>query len=137
MITASVAVGKAYKTKEGKLPADMCPPQGYNAVFGEVTHRTRVCRYNVSQVLMALGNDENTADRTNSSAVFFSKRGVALRTTTPAETGVTCCDSSRDRALREGSSALDQNVAASQMIECCRNRVYSSSSGIWASSVCA
>lgn len=36
MFTASVVVGRPYKTTEGFLPEDMCPPPGYNAVIGEV-----------------------------------------------------------------------------------------------------
>ena len=44
MFTASVVVGRPYVTQEASLPHDMCPPQGYDAVLGEVksaTGRTR------------------------------------------------------------------------------------------------
>lgn len=36
MFTASVVVGRPFKTHEGQLPPEMCPPQGYDAVLGEV-----------------------------------------------------------------------------------------------------
>eukprot|EP00904_Undaria_pinnatifida_P004166 jgi/Undpi1/13750/HiC_scaffold_9.g03403.m1 len=36
MFTASVVVGRPFNTTEARLPADMCPPQGYDAVVGEV-----------------------------------------------------------------------------------------------------
>ncbi|CAN0173238.1 unnamed protein product, partial [Laminaria digitata] len=36
MFAATGAVGRAYLTQEGALPAKMCPPPGYDAVVGEV-----------------------------------------------------------------------------------------------------
>lgn len=36
MFVASVAVGNAFVTHEGKLPVERCPPQGYDSVIGEV-----------------------------------------------------------------------------------------------------
>lgn len=36
MFVASVAVGKAFLTFEGKLPPELCPPDGYDSVVGQV-----------------------------------------------------------------------------------------------------
>ncbi|CAN0439786.1 unnamed protein product, partial [Ectocarpus sp. 12 AP-2014] len=36
MFVASVAVGRTFKTKSTRLPANQCPPPGYQSVVGEV-----------------------------------------------------------------------------------------------------
>jgi len=35
MFLCNVAIGKPYKTQQGLLPADKCPPTGYDSVVGE------------------------------------------------------------------------------------------------------
>jgi hypothetical protein len=37
MFMSHIVVGTAFKTTAGELPADQCPPAGYDSVMGEVT----------------------------------------------------------------------------------------------------
>lgn len=39
---ANVAVGRAYTTQEGELPSNMCPPEGFDSVIGQVRAPPRV-----------------------------------------------------------------------------------------------
>ena len=55
MFAATVVVGLAYLIKEGSLPDNMCPPPGFDAVVGEVRHRTCVSRFGFSTGVDGLG----------------------------------------------------------------------------------
>lgn len=37
MFIVSVAVGRPFVTQEGFLPPELCPPDGYDSVVGEVS----------------------------------------------------------------------------------------------------
>lgn len=122
MFTASVVVGRPYVTQEGRLPYDMCPPQGYDAVIGEVRNTQDARAFgDIVQFLAAVdgpgyGWKQHRSDVRAAViwALFSSKkkRGAvsAYRYDAPAEAEVHARHVCRV-----------PYVAASRLVECWRN----------------
>ena len=54
MFLCSVALGESFRTKEGFLNADQCPPPGYQSVWGQKgdhLNYDEACVYNTNQAV--------------------------------------------------------------------------------------
>ncbi len=54
MFLCNVVLGKQYKTTEGFLPPDKCPPADYDSVWGETgpnLNYDEACVYNANQAI--------------------------------------------------------------------------------------